>query len=118
MENKNILVERDTYEKNGKTFFTYFVKGTLRGKEVKASVMPMDIGGYAVLDIVFNGANQASLVVKPFELKDEKTGACGSVLNLLDYKFNHKIEIEKYILKDECEKILKDFFKELRKLRK
>ena len=46
---------------------------------------------------------------------DEKTGACGSVLNLLeDYKFNHKIEVEKYILKDECEKILKIFFKKLR----
>ena len=27
---------------------------------------------------------------------DEKTGACGSVLNLLeDFKFNHKVEIEK-----------------------
>ena len=50
---------------------------------------------------------------------DEKTGACGSKLNLLeDYKFNHKIEINKYILKDECEKILKDFFKELRKRKK
>ena len=46
---------------------------------------------------------------------DMKTGACGSVLNLLgDYKFNHKIEVEKYILKDECEKILKIFFKKLR----
>ena len=46
---------------------------------------------------------------------DEKTGACGSVLNLLeDYKFNHKVDIEKGILKDDCEKILKDFFKELR----
>ena len=46
---------------------------------------------------------------------DEKTGACGSVLNLLeDYKFNHKIKVEKYILKDECEKILKIFFKKLR----
>lgn len=46
---------------------------------------------------------------------DPKTGACGSVLNLLeDYPFNHKIEIEKYILKEECEKILKDFFKMLR----
>ena len=75
MENKNILVERDTYEKNGKTFFNYFVKGTLRGKEVKASVSPMDFGGYALLDIVYNGANQANLVVKPFEMKDEKTGA-------------------------------------------
>ena len=50
---------------------------------------------------------------------DEKTGACGSKLNLLeDYKFNHKIEIKKYILKDECEKILKKFFKELRERKK
>ena len=50
---------------------------------------------------------------------DEKTGACGSVLNLIEYyKFNHKIEIEKGILKEEKEKILKDFFKELRKTKK
>ena len=50
---------------------------------------------------------------------DTKTGACGSVLNLLeDYKFNHKIEVEKYILKEECEKILKQFFKFLRERNK
>ena len=50
---------------------------------------------------------------------DEKTGACGSVLNLLqDYPFNHKIEIETGIKKGECEKILKEFFKNLRKLKK
>ena len=47
---------------------------------------------------------------------DYKTGACGSVLNLLeDYKFNHNVEIEYGIMQQECEKILKDFFKELRK---
>ena len=46
---------------------------------------------------------------------DEKTGACGSVLNLLgDYKFNHKVEVETGILKENCEKLLKDFFKTLR----
>ena len=50
---------------------------------------------------------------------DEKTGACGSVLNLLeDYKFNHKVEVEKGVLKDECEAILKDFFKKLREIKK
>ena len=50
---------------------------------------------------------------------DEKTGAAGSVLNLFeDYKFNHNVEIEKGILGEECEKILKDFFKELRKKKK
>lgn len=50
---------------------------------------------------------------------DTKTGACGSVLNLLeDYKFNHVVEIETGILQQDCEKILKDFFKFLRKRRK
>lgn len=50
---------------------------------------------------------------------DEKTGACGSVLNLLeDYKFNHIVEVERGICKEECENILKKFFKELRKLKK
>jgi len=47
---------------------------------------------------------------------DKKTGACGSVLNLLqDYEFNHIVEMEAGILKEECELILKNFFKELRK---
>ena len=47
---------------------------------------------------------------------DEKTGSCGSVLNLLeDYKFNHHVECETGILEEECKKILKDFFAELRK---
>ena len=50
---------------------------------------------------------------------DEKTGAVGSVLNLLDdYTFNHKVEYEKGILQDECEELLKDFFKNLRKIKK
>ena len=49
---------------------------------------------------------------------DEKTGAAGSVLNLFDYKFNHKVEVEKGILQKECEKVLKDFFKELRNIKK
>ena len=47
---------------------------------------------------------------------DEKTGSCGSVLNLLkDYKFNHNVDVEYGVCQEECEKILKEFFKELRK---
>ena len=46
---------------------------------------------------------------------DLKTGACGSKLDLLtDYKFNHVVEVEKGILSNDCEYILKDFFKKLR----
>ena len=49
---------------------------------------------------------------------DPKTGACGSVLNLLkDFKFNHNVELETGVLKDDCEQILKSFFKELREIK-
>ena len=54
-----------------------------------------------------------------FGAEDAKTGACGSVLNLLeDYKFNHVVEVEKGVLKDECESLLKDFFVKLRDLKR
>lgn len=50
---------------------------------------------------------------------DEKTGSCGSVLNLLqDYTFNHKVEVQTGILQEECESLLKKFFKELRQKKK
>ena len=45
---------------------------------------------------------------------DEKTGACGSFINLQNYKYNHKVEIETGLMKEECEKIIKEFFKKLR----
>lgn len=68
-----ILVERETYEKDGNTYFTHVVKGIIRGREVKATVIPHDVGGYAILDIVFDTALAAELVLKPYEIKDEKT---------------------------------------------
>ena len=50
--------------------------------------------------------------------KDPKTGAAGSVLNIFkDYPLNHKVKVEYDILQQECEKTLKDFFKQLRKLK-
>lgn len=50
---------------------------------------------------------------------DEKTGAAGSVLNLFeDYKFNHQVEVEKGVMQEDCEFILKNFFKMLRKSKK
>ena len=39
------------------------------------------------------------------------------VLISCDYTFNHKVEYEKGILKDECEEMLSSFFKDLRKLK-
>ena len=49
-----------------------------------------------------------------FGAYDLKTGACGSVLNLFDYTFNHKVNVCGGIMEEECSRIIKDFFKELR----
>ena len=54
-----------------------------------------------------------------FGTVDEKTGACGTVLNVLqDYKFNHIVEIENGIMEKECKGILQDFFRRLREKKK
>ena len=49
-----------------------------------------------------------------FGAYDPKTGACGSVLNLFDYPFNHKVNVAGGVLEEECSRIIKDFFKDLR----
>ena len=50
---------------------------------------------------------------------DEKTGAAGSVLNLFeDYTFNHRVEVETGVMQSECKKMLQDFFKMLRELKR
>lgn len=47
--------------------------------------------------------------------KDEKSGCCGSKLNLLDMNLcNYTIPVTGGILDDECRDIIKKFFRELR----
>ena len=74
MEDKKIFVEREVYEKDNKEYFSYFINGVVRGKEVRVLITPPDKGGYTVLDIVFGNAMAAELVIKPFEIKDDATG--------------------------------------------
>lgn len=74
MENKLIIVERDTFVKGDKEYYSYFIKGTIRGKAVRVAIIPPDKGGYSVLDIVYGEENAAELIVNPFEIKDEATG--------------------------------------------
>lgn len=88
--NEMIFVERETFEKNGKTYFSYFIKGTIRGKDVKVAIIPPDKGGYTVLDIVFGNTMAAELVVKPFEIKDDATGKviAGNTFTVQSYDEN------------------------------
>ena len=46
---------------------------------------------------------------------DPKAGSCESVIDLFSLPYNHKPQVEKDVLKQECSEILSLFFKNLRK---
>ena len=96
---KQLFVEKEPFEYNGKTYFHYYIKGVVRGHDVKISLAPpnrdtdlggysvlddvkislappnrdTDLGGYSVLDIVFDGIDKAEFVIEPYEIRDDKT---------------------------------------------
>lgn len=49
---------------------------------------------------------------------DPKAGSCGSLISLFDVAYNHKPELVRGLLREECAGVLTDFFRELRKKRK
>ena len=49
-----------------------------------------------------------------FGAYDKKGGACGSVLNPGDYKFNHIVNVVGGIYEKECSELISKFFKTLR----
>ncbi len=53
-----------------------------------------------------------------FGASDFKAGSCGSVVNLFDLPYNHRPELERGCLEEQCAALLSDFFKELRQKKK
>ena len=68
---KVITVEREIFKYKGKDYFGYFIKGTVKGRDVRVSIKPPDNGGYIVLDIFFDGGKPVNLVVNPYEITTE-----------------------------------------------
>lgn len=49
---------------------------------------------------------------------DEKSGGCGSIFNIpQESRLNHFTNIEIGLMQEECRDIMKDFFKQLRKMK-
>ena len=54
-----------------------------------------------------------------FGAYDEKTGACGSRVNILEENlFNHNIEVEGGVMREECVALLSAFFRNKREQNK
>lgn len=50
---------------------------------------------------------------------DPKAGACGSVFNIVQSdRLNHRIEVERGIMEEECSEIVRSFFRNLRNKKK
>ena len=84
------------------------------------------IGNYRLLDstmyvtlepcVMCAGALVHARIAKlVYAVDDQKTGACGSVFNMVQAEeLNHNIEIKKGVLEKECQELIKNFFKEKR----
>jgi tRNA(adenine34) deaminase len=46
--------------------------------------------------------------------KEDKSGCCGSVLNLFEERFNHRPRIYGGLLADQCRALMEEFFAQLR----
>ena len=89
----NILVERETFEKNGKTYFSYFIKGNTPSsaaielpKTISRTVYPPLSGGTI--------ATLTSLPrMLPFEIKDDATGKVisGNTFSVISYDENGEV---------------------------
>jgi tRNA(adenine34) deaminase len=60
------------------------------------------------------GIINARIAQVRYGTRDEKAGACGSVLNLFEERFNHKPRLYRGPLEAECAAVLGDFFQTLR----
>lgn len=78
----------------------------LEGCEIFVTLEPCPMCAGAIIN------SRISTVV--YGASDPKAGACGSVINLFNYPFNHKPAIVKGVLEAECSDLLKSFFKSLR----
>lgn len=75
-------VEREKFvATDGNEYNSYFLRGSVRGRDVKVDFSPKDSGGYEVLDIVFGSDDKAELIVK----REENTDSAGRKTRYTSY---------------------------------
>ena len=84
-----LTVERDTYEtRDKKEYYNYFVRGQVRGREVRAELAPKnkDFDGYELLDLIFDIAPTAELYIHDEE-SETASGSKSRYVDLPAYNF-------------------------------
>ena len=71
-QNTKLFVERDTFTgSDGKKYWNYFLRAKIRERDKKINFSPKDKGGYDFLDMVFEIADKAELVMTTSTMKDD-----------------------------------------------
>ena len=82
---------------------------TLNNYRLPGAVMYVTLEPCAMCAGAMVHARIAKLV---YAVDDPRTGACGSVFNLLQTnELNHRVETEKGVMEEECRALIQDFFK-------
>lgn len=69
---ENLIVERETFtSKDKREMYGYFVRGKIRGRDVKVDFNAEDQGGYEVLDIIFDIKPTAELLITENEMTND-----------------------------------------------
>ncbi len=83
MENKALVLERETFvTKKGKEMYNYFVRGVAHGREIKADFLAKDVGGYELLDLMFEIDPNVKLITHEESMTDDK----GNVTSYMVYE--------------------------------
>lgn len=83
MKNKALVLERETFiTKKGKEMYNYFVRGVAHGREVKADFLAKDVGGYELLDLMFEIDPNVKLITHEESMTDDK----GNVTSYMVYE--------------------------------
>ena len=83
MKNQTLVLERESFiAKSGKEMYSYFVRGNAHGREIKAGFLAKDLGGYELLDLMFQINPQVALIMHEESMTDDK----GNVTKYMVYE--------------------------------
>lgn len=82
-EQKVLVLERESFlAKSGKEMYSYFVRGKAHGRELRADFLAKDLGGYELLDFMFDVCPSVELHMHEESMTDDK----GNVTKYMVYE--------------------------------
>lgn len=73
MKNQALVLERETFvSKKGKEMYNYFVRGNVHGRTIKADFLAKDMGGYELLDLMFEINPTVNLIMHEETMTDDR----------------------------------------------